>query len=138
MGQSTTFDRCLLIVYLIPIAADERLFMEDGLDRGLSAHVLLVETLRPVLAQSRILAIAGKVERTAAQVTLLAGRLQAYTAMSITADKSMQAHSNADALVAAPGRMQLASGKDRPEPPFEAEETGRAGRGRVYAEYTHG
>ena len=135
MGQSTTFDRCLLIVYLIPIAADERLFMEDGLDRGLSAHVSLVETLRPVLAQSRILAIAGKVERTAAQVTLLAERLQAYTAMSITADKSMQAHSNADALGAAPGRMQLASGKDRPEPTFEAEETGR---GRVYAEYTHG
>jgi hypothetical protein len=84
--------------------------MEDGLDRGLSAHVLLVETLRPALAQSRILAIAGKVERSAAQVTLLAGRLQAYTAMSITADKSMQAHSNADALGAAPGRTQMASG----------------------------
>ena len=49
-GQSTTFDRYVLTVYLI--SADEglsicrtserRLPMEDGLDRGLSALTLLV------------------------------------------------------------------------------------------------
>lgn len=36
----------------------------------------LAEMLRPALAESRILAVAGKVERSAGHVTLLAGRLQ--------------------------------------------------------------
>lgn len=39
----------------------------------------LAEALRPALAESRILAVAGRVERAAGHVTLLAGKLRAYT-----------------------------------------------------------
>jgi error-prone DNA polymerase len=42
----------------------------------------LAETLRPALAESRILAVAGKVERSVGHVTLLATRLQPYTWVS--------------------------------------------------------
>lgn len=38
----------------------------------------LAETLRPALAESRILAVAGRVERSAGHITLLATRLQPY------------------------------------------------------------
>lgn len=43
----------------------------------------LAETLRPALAESRILAVEGKVERAAGHVTLLAGRLQSYLGIDV-------------------------------------------------------
>ena len=39
----------------------------------------LAEALRPALAESRILAVAGRVERASGHVTLLAEKLRAYT-----------------------------------------------------------
>lgn len=52
----------------------------------------LAESLRPALAESRILAVAGKVERSAGHVTLLATRLQPYTGVNMedTARKRQQ------------------------------------------------
>jgi hypothetical protein len=42
----------------------------------------VAETLRPALAESRILTVGGIVERSAGHVTLLARRLQAYQGSS--------------------------------------------------------
>lgn len=72
----------------------------------------LAETLRPALAESRILAVGGKVERAAGHVTLLASRIQPYTGISVAAGKGEQAHKPANASVpgVGPGRTQTASG----------------------------
>jgi error-prone DNA polymerase len=56
------------------------LVLEDETGRvqvALPPH--LAETLRPAMAETRILAVAGKVERSAKHVTLLASRLRPFT-----------------------------------------------------------
>ncbi|MGE5334900.1 MAG: DNA polymerase III subunit alpha [Nitrososphaerota archaeon] len=72
----------------------------------------LAEALRPALAESRILAVGGRVERAAGHVTLLASRIQPYPGIGAAADKGKQAHAHGNAGMpgAAPGRTQTASG----------------------------
>ena len=49
----------------------------------------IAETLRPALAESRILAVGGKVERAAGHVTLLASRIEPYSASGGASDNGV-------------------------------------------------
>ena len=56
----------------------------------------LAGTLRPALAESRILVVGGKVERAAGHVTLLAGRIEPYRGTSGNSGASATAERVAD------------------------------------------